>query len=227
MNGEIKCLFLSPNVTSLCQPMDQGVIESIKRVYRRKLLTVLIAGMDEGKNVTETLKKVDMLDEVMWVAQAWDDIKPITMIRSWRKLPKPSDESTGEKPEEGSNETSAEDEIAELVKNLPGCEKMKEDDVNEWLSADEQNELTDGDILNIVCKNDDKNSDSEGDESTDKNPVVNVMSHSEAFKSFEALLSYVQSQEDTCASDMMLLKRMRDMTSKKKTCTVWKAAENN
>lgn len=52
--------------------MDQGVLESMKRVYRRKLLTVLIAGMDEGENITEILKKVDV---VKWVTQAWDDIK--------------------------------------------------------------------------------------------------------------------------------------------------------
>lgn len=215
-DGEIKCLFLPPNVTSLCQPMDQGVLEAMKRVYRRKLLTVLIAGMDEGENVIETLKKVDMLDVVMWVAQAWDDIKPITLVRSWRKLldHKASDEWTGEITEEASNETSNEEEIAELVKNLPGCKEMNEDEVNKWLNADEINELTDSDILDMVCKNDDTNSDNEGDESTDIKQVV--MSHSEAFKSFEALLCYVQSQEDTCASDVMLLKRLRDMASKKR-----------
>lgn len=66
-DGEIKCIFLPPNETSLCKPMDQGVLESMKRVYRRKILTVLIAGMDEGENITEILKKVDV---VMWVTQA-------------------------------------------------------------------------------------------------------------------------------------------------------------
>ena len=31
--AKIKCLFLPPNVTSLIQPMDQGVLENIKRRY--------------------------------------------------------------------------------------------------------------------------------------------------------------------------------------------------
>ncbi|CAG9834058.1 unnamed protein product [Diabrotica balteata] len=137
------------------------------------------------------------------------------MVKLWRKLldHKTCDEWTGEKPEEGTDETFNEEEIAELVKNLPGFKIMKEVDVNKWLSADEQNELTDGDILNMVFQNDDINSDSKGDESTDKNPVV--ISHYEAFMSLEALLCYIESREDTCASHVMLLKRMRDMALKK------------
>ena len=39
---EIIAKFLPPNVTSLIQPMDQGVLESIKRRYKRKLLEELV-----------------------------------------------------------------------------------------------------------------------------------------------------------------------------------------
>ena len=35
---DIKAKFLPPNVTSLIQPMDQGVIENIKRRYRKRLM---------------------------------------------------------------------------------------------------------------------------------------------------------------------------------------------
>ena len=37
-DGKITAKFLPPNVTALLQPMDQGVLESIKRVYRKSIL---------------------------------------------------------------------------------------------------------------------------------------------------------------------------------------------
>ncbi len=33
-DGEISCVYLPPNTTSLIQPMDQGVLENIKRLYK-------------------------------------------------------------------------------------------------------------------------------------------------------------------------------------------------
>ena len=37
-DGSAKSHFLPPNVTSLIQPMDQGVLECMKRIYRKSLL---------------------------------------------------------------------------------------------------------------------------------------------------------------------------------------------
>jgi hypothetical protein len=37
-DGKIKCLFLPPNTSSLIQPMDQGVILTLKRLYRSSQL---------------------------------------------------------------------------------------------------------------------------------------------------------------------------------------------
>ena len=39
--GAIKCL-LPPNTTSLVQPMDQSVLENLKRRYRKELLKKLL-----------------------------------------------------------------------------------------------------------------------------------------------------------------------------------------
>ena len=63
-DGDIKALFLPPNVTAVCQPMDQGVLEMLKKKYRRSLLSSLISAIDNNENYVTTLKKIDMLDVI-------------------------------------------------------------------------------------------------------------------------------------------------------------------
>ena len=41
-DGSANSHFLTPNVTSLIQPMDQGVLERMKRIYRKSLLMIYL-----------------------------------------------------------------------------------------------------------------------------------------------------------------------------------------
>ena len=51
-DGKIFAKFLPPNVTSLIQPMDQGVLESLKRRNKKKLLQRLLIEDESGTPVT-------------------------------------------------------------------------------------------------------------------------------------------------------------------------------
>ncbi|KAJ8868647.1 hypothetical protein PR048_030186 [Dryococelus australis] len=50
-DGDIKTMFLPPNATTICKPMDQSILETSKRNYRRKLLSTMIEEID-GHNMT-------------------------------------------------------------------------------------------------------------------------------------------------------------------------------
>lgn len=63
--------FLPPNLTSVIQPMDQGIISQIKRLYRKDLLRRLIADIEFTNQVTEAVKKIDVLDAMRWLEAAW------------------------------------------------------------------------------------------------------------------------------------------------------------
>ena len=41
-DGSAKSHFLTPNATSLIQPMDQGVLGRMKRIYRKSLLMIYL-----------------------------------------------------------------------------------------------------------------------------------------------------------------------------------------
>ena len=48
----IELIFLPPNTTSKTQPMDQGVIRSLKEFYRHSIIKRYITNIDGGKSPT-------------------------------------------------------------------------------------------------------------------------------------------------------------------------------
>ncbi|KAL1377508.1 hypothetical protein pipiens_001539 [Culex pipiens pipiens] len=84
-DGLIQVMFLPPNVTSECQPMDQAVINATKTRYKRKLMLKLILE-NEHLKFEDRLKKITLQDCIDWIAEAWDEISPMTIQNSWKKL---------------------------------------------------------------------------------------------------------------------------------------------
>lgn len=63
-NVELK--FFPPNCTSLIQPLDQGVINSVKYAYRSRLLQRILLNTEHGRDT-----KVDLYMAVQMLAAAW------------------------------------------------------------------------------------------------------------------------------------------------------------
>ena len=77
----IKAMFLPPNTTALIQPMDQGVLEALKRRYRRAMLQKLLLQDQAGQSIIEAIKGINMKDVVYMSADA---IPAVTLTRSWK-----------------------------------------------------------------------------------------------------------------------------------------------
>lgn len=72
--------FIPPNMTSLIQPMDQGVLVSIKQRYRRKILEELILHDNDKVSMIDFLKGINILKVIEKVAASWDKIKTSTTL---------------------------------------------------------------------------------------------------------------------------------------------------
>ena len=59
----IKAMGLPPNTTALIQPMDQGVLEALKRRYRRPILQRLLC---KTKQANQSLKASKASTSKMW-----------------------------------------------------------------------------------------------------------------------------------------------------------------
>ena len=98
-DGNITALYLPPNVTSLIQPMDQGVLVALKRRYKKKLLRRLLIEDENGISLIDFLKSVNMKIVTELIAESWGEIKESTLRKSWRKImpiqePKESEDQT-------------------------------------------------------------------------------------------------------------------------------------
>lgn len=56
-SGDIRSLFLPTNVITICQSMNQRVLEALKRNYLKILLTSLIEEINEERDLFNKLKK--------------------------------------------------------------------------------------------------------------------------------------------------------------------------
>ncbi|XP_033228976.1 jerky protein homolog-like [Belonocnema kinseyi] len=80
----VQCL--PPHVTSLIQPCDQGILEMIKLNYKINLVHSILESQTKGVSLLQFLKNCNVKDSVYWVVQAWNQVKPYTIIQCWKKM---------------------------------------------------------------------------------------------------------------------------------------------
>ncbi|KAK3882459.1 hypothetical protein Pcinc_013166 [Petrolisthes cinctipes] len=83
VSGNIFATYLPANVTSLIQPMDQGVCQKLKELYKKSFTTRLINSTDSVKDLQ---RKFNIKNAIYFSALAWEDVKDSTLMNSWRKL---------------------------------------------------------------------------------------------------------------------------------------------
>ncbi|GFW59200.1 uncharacterized protein TNCV_2781311 [Trichonephila clavipes] len=61
--------------------------------------------------------------------------------------------------------------------------------------------------------------DDETDEDEDNNESIKVPSNADAFSALETAMEWYEQQSECCPTQLLLLKRIRDLTAKKRRCT--------
>ena len=215
-DGKVTTLFLPPNTTSILQPMDQGVLEALKRRYKKQLLRhLIIEDSLSSLSVPEVLKQLTIKDAVYWSAQAWEKIASESLCKSWNKLLSPIATSSEADTVNTSNESA---DFMELFKDL-GYEEGNEDrqNPNNWLAEDTDDPgyqiLSDSEkVAEVNGESGDLPSDDEGvDESTE--PTV---SHAKAYEAFGTALKWLEAQDDVDTAHL-LVKKWRDIDAVKRS----------
>lgn len=84
--SNVELLFLPANTTSHLQPLDQGIIKSMKTHYRKMLLRSVLTRIDAGCSDAKDLQKsITVLDACQWVlASSLKMIQPSTVGKCFR-----------------------------------------------------------------------------------------------------------------------------------------------
>ncbi|XP_044755145.1 tigger transposable element-derived protein 6-like [Coccinella septempunctata] len=81
----IKVIFLPPNTTSMCQPLDQGIIQNFKFFYRGSILKHILSKMDQVKSASELAKSINVLEALYYMKTAWNKVSSATIQNCFRK----------------------------------------------------------------------------------------------------------------------------------------------
>lgn len=134
----IKLIFLPANTTSVIQPCDQGIINSLKAHYRRAIKQRIIGHMDENLSGTitsnELAKKTSLLDAMHLLLDAWHSVTQTTIKNCFIK---------------GGFCPLEEDIVAE--EDLPPPEGLTLDEFQEWVSVDENLEVAHRTTEEEIC----------------------------------------------------------------------------
>ena len=213
----VKTLFLPPNTTSIIQPMYQGVLDPMKKRYKRKLLAhIIIENESSDLSVPDILRKVTMKDVVYWISAAWDEASNDSLRKAWRNLlpeTRASEASgTSSSSEEQCSEELIYDEV-EMVVSL-GCDFQR--DVAEWIDSDTNNAgyqiMEEDEIVAYVREKDGSlsgNSEEE-DIADDLYPTVTPL---EAFNALDTSLQWLESQ-GTDPDHLLLVKKWHDTAAR-------------
>ncbi|XP_076377045.1 jerky protein homolog-like [Megalopta genalis] len=94
---DFKIMYLPPNTTSILQPMDQGIIEKTKRVFRQKLLQRVLT-YDGGIN--EFYADYTIKNCIYILSESWSEITQGDIKNVWNKIIDPASSSIRSKTRE-------------------------------------------------------------------------------------------------------------------------------
>ncbi|KMR04660.1 jerky-like protein [Lasius niger] len=121
---------LPPNTTALIQPMDQGIIESLKRRYRAKLLSSFLNEQKGNIDAITHLKSLTIKDAVYWLIDAWNEVTTNTIFKSWRNI---LSVERFEHETEGLSLEPTDRDLLYFLHQIKNYENVTQDTVQKWI----------------------------------------------------------------------------------------------
>ncbi|XP_055487432.1 jerky protein homolog isoform X3 [Leucoraja erinacea] len=171
-------IYLPPNATTLIQPCDQGILHSMKTMYKDFFLNCMLAAVNRGVDIEDFLKEFTLKDAIYALVNAWKDVTKSTLKNAWHELWPTTMFDENELADEDFEGFRVTDE-KKIISNLIAYAKsvaaenvntLESADIEEVLNVDNDapvvHSLSDGEIAEMVLDNN-KHEDSTGSDEDD------------------------------------------------------------
>ena len=176
--SHIKFLMLPPNATSIMQPLDQGIILSAKRRYKKKLAERYLACVENNKDANSLLKALDIVQATNMIAASWRETSSTIIQNCFRKAGF-KHHAVDPAPETEDPLPAPAPDVWNRVQRWLGDVQFDEFAANEPEAGTAQ-PMSDQDIVNIVLTKNDAQEESD-DESEEEIPSASAIKTSVEF----------------------------------------------
>ena len=176
--SHIKFLMLPPNATSIMQPLDQGIILSAKRRYKKKLAERYLACVENNKDANSLLKALDIVQATNMIAASWRETSSTIIQNCFRKAGF-KHHAVDPAPETEDPLPAPAPDVWNRVQRWLGDVQFDEFAANEPEAGTAQ-PMSDQDIMNIVLTENDAQEESD-DESEEEIPSASAIKTSVEF----------------------------------------------
>ena len=209
-DGLIKVFYLPPNCTAILQPMDQNLICTIKKKYRRKLIEEVLL----RETIEDGLEEINLRDVVFMLKDCWDSLSMINIQHSWKLI------LSHLVAEESLNEPEDIIPLTLLTSSLRECQNITKEEIEVQMNMLYEEEDVEHDVLNnyeildyISHLHNDENDDMNGknlEETRSENEgqyhEVDTVSPILALQSIENVLEFCKSNNFTLGEQLLLRK---------------------
>lgn len=206
----IRVIYLPPNTTSICQPLDQGVIRNFKFHYRSLILKHLLTRMESSESTSALLKSVNVLDAIYFINNAWQQVTTTTVTNCFKSA------GFGHNLPLRQDEFDPEDDVPladlrEISKLLLEC--RLEGEPEDFVLIDDDLDVEDdvGAIVDSVTDIAETETDSEV-EDHEQLEETNINSYHEAHTSIENLKIFAAKKNDGEAVELLVNLQTRFQT---------------
>lgn len=211
----VKIIFLPPNSTSVCQPLDQGIINNFKFYYRDLVLKHILAKMGGVKSASELSKTIDVLEALYFIKAAWSRVTATTIQNCFGK-------AGFKKNDARLTEFDPEDDLplsmfSEILKGVKELELTEEQSLEDFITID-RNVQTEDNNIDIQSMDVEDKSDAEQDNDCDLVETQDIVEDSGMINSYDEALKLVGTLKYFSRDDFVAFQHIKNLESHFQNC---------